>query len=346
MRIDAFGGGQTLGAVGHAARRADRTGFDGFWIPEGGAPAFSLVTAAASVTDGLALGTGIAVAFARSPMVTAQAAWMLAEATGGNFHLGLGTQVKAHVQRRYSADFDPPGPRMREYVHAVRAIFAAFARREKLSFKGDHYSFTLLPEAWAPAPIPYADPPVHLAGVRPWMCRMIGEVADGVKVHPLHTLDYLDTVVRPNLEAGRAAVGRTVDDLEVVIPVMTAVADDEESLRRQREKLRQRLAFYGSTPGYGVVFDASGWPGTAERLNELMRAGDLPEMARTITDEMLDAMTVSATWSDLPRALADKYRGRATRLVCYSALEQWADDESSVERWQDVVREFKQVAHD
>ncbi len=171
---------------------------------------------------------------------------------------------------------------------------------------------------------------------------MIGEVADGIKVHPLHTLDYLDTVVRPNLEAGRAA-GRAVGDLEVVVPVVTAVADDEESLHQQREKLRQRLAFYGS-PGYGVVFDASGWPGTAERLNELLRAGELPQMARTITDEMLDAMTVSATWSDLPKALAAKYRGRATRIVCYSTLEQWADDESSVERWQDVIREFKQVA--
>jgi probable F420-dependent oxidoreductase len=301
--------------------------------------------AAAAVSD-LALGSGVAVAFARSPMVTAQAAWMLAEATGGNFRLGLGTQVRAHVERRYSADFAPPGPRMREYVRALREIFAGFARRAKLSFQGDYYTFTLLPEAWAPPPIPFDDPPVYLAGVRPWMCRMIGEVADGMKVHPLHTLSYLESVVRPNLDAGCTAAGRTLADVELVIPVMTAVGDEEELVERQREQLRQRLAFYGSTPGYGVVFDSSGWPGTGERLNELLRANDLEGMARVITDEMLDAMTVTATWSGLPKALAEKYRGKASRIVCYSAVEQWGSDPASVERWQDVVREFRRVAGD
>jgi alkanesulfonate monooxygenase SsuD/methylene tetrahydromethanopterin reductase-like flavin-dependent oxidoreductase (luciferase family) len=178
------------------------------------------------------------------------------------------------------------------------------------------------------------------------MCRMIGEVADGMKVHPLHTLSYVDSVVRPNLDAGCAAAGRKPGDLELVIPVMTAVGDDEESVLRQREQMRQRLAFYGSTPGYGVVFDSSGWPGTGERLNELLRAGDMAAMAATITDEMLDAMTVTATWSTLPAALAEKYQGKATRIICYSAAEQWATDPASVERWQDVVRGFRQVTGD
>jgi probable F420-dependent oxidoreductase len=346
VKIDAFGGGQTIGAIQRAARQAERAGFDGLWIPESGAPVFSLAAAAASAVSDLALGSGVAVAFARSPMVTAQAAWMLAEATGGNFRLGLGTQVRAHVERRYSATFDSPGPRMREYVRALREIFAAFARRAKLSFEGDYYTFTLLPDTWAPPPIPFADPPVYLAGVRPWMCAMIGEVADGMKVHPLHSLDYLRSVVRPNLEAGCAAAGRALADVELVIPVMTAVGDDEQAITRQREQLRHRLAFYGSTPGYGVVFDASGWPGTGERLNELLRARDLAGMARVITDEMLDAMTVTATWSGLPTALADKYQGTAARIVCYSAVEQWAADPASIERWQDVVTEFKRVAGD
>ena len=343
MEIDAFGGGQTIGAIRRSARAVERAGFDGLWIPEGGAPAFSLAAVAAAEASGLALGTGIAVAFARSPMVTAQAAWMLAEATGGNFRLGLGTQVRAHVERRYSAEFDRPGPRMREYVLALREIFAAFAGRSKLSFEGDFYSFTLLPQTWAPAPLAYPEPPIYLAGVRPWMCRMIGEVADGMKVHPLHTLSYLDEVVRPNVAAGCAAAGRDTGDVKLVIPVMTAVGDDEESIARQREQLRHRLAFYGSTPGYGVVFDASGWPGLGERLGQALRERDTQKMARLVTDEVLDAMTVTAAWSGLAEALAGKYQGRASAIVCYSALEQWAVDPASADRWQDVIAEFRRV---
>jgi probable F420-dependent oxidoreductase len=343
VEIDAFGGGKTIGEIRRSARAVRQAGFDGLWIPEGGAPAFSLAAVAAAEAEGLALGTGIAVAFARSPMVTAQAAWMLAEATAGRFRLGLGTQVRAHVERRYSAEFDRPGPRIREYVLAVREIFAAFAGRSKLSFQGDFYSFTLLPPTWAPAPLAYPDPPVYLAGVRPWMCRMIGEVADGMKVHPLHTLGYLDAVVRPNVAAGCAAAGRDPAGVKLVVPVMTAVGDDEESVTRQREQLRNRLAFYGSTPGYGVVFDASGWPGLGERLNRALRDRDHGEMAQLITDEVLDAMTVTATWSGLAKALADKYRGRASAIVCYSALEQWNADPASADRWQDVIAEFRRV---
>jgi probable F420-dependent oxidoreductase len=344
VHIDVFGGGQTVGGVQSVARQARAAGFETLWIPEGGAPAFALAAVAAAATEDLGVGTGVAIAFARSPMVTAQAAWMLAEATRGNFHLGLGTQVKAHVERRYSAPFDPPGPRMAEYVRALRAIFAAFAGREKLSFTGDHYSFTLLPRTWSPGPLPYPDPPIYLAGVRPWMCRMIGEYADGMKIHPLHTMAYLESVVRPNLTAGCQRAGRPVDDVTLVCPVMTAVSDDGESLRQQREQLRQRLAFYGSTPGYGVVFDASGWPGTGERLNELMRQGAVGEMAATITDEMLDAFAVTATWSDLPKALMARYKGKVDRLVCYSATEQWRRDPDSAARWQDVVRELRGLA--
>ncbi|SEP19487.1 TIGR03617 family F420-dependent LLM class oxidoreductase [Trujillonella endophytica] len=346
LRIDAFGGGQTVRAVQAAARQVEDVGFDGLWIPEGAAPAFSLAAVAAAATDRLMLGTGIAVAFARSPMVTAQAAWMLAEATEGRFVLGLGTQVKAHVERRYSMPFDPPGPRLREYVQALRAIFAAFAREERLAFAGDHYGFSLLPETWAPDPLPYPAPPIHLAGVRPYMCRMIGEVADGIKVHPLHTVAYLDGLVRPNLVAGAERAGRSADELEVVCPVMTAVADDERSLAEQRERLRERLAFYGSTPGYGVVFDSSGWPGVGERLHELARAGRHEEATALVTDEMVDAMAVTTTWAELPAALVAKYRGRATRLVCYSTLKQWETDPESVDRWRDVVRDVRRLGED
>ncbi|CAO5242463.1 TIGR03617 family F420-dependent LLM class oxidoreductase [Frankia sp. AgKG'84/4] len=346
MQIDAFGGGSTLGGIRTSARRVQDAGFDGLWIPESSASPFTLSAAAAAATDRLALGTGIAVAFARSPMVTAQDAWLLAEATGGNFHLGLGTQVKPHIERRYSAEFQPPGPRVKEYVLALREIFAAFAKRSKLSFQGDYYSFSLLTDEWSPGPLTVPDPPIYLAAVQPYMCRVVGEVADGIKIHPLHTLAYLDAVVRPNLAAGCERAGRSVDEVSLVCPVMTAVSDDEQSLARQREQLRTRLAFYGSTPGYDIVFERSGWPGVGARLTELMRARDYPQLAATITDEMLDAFAITASWSDLPKALAERYRGRASRVVCYSTLEQWRQDPDSIDRWKDVVSEFKRLATD
>ena len=296
--------------------------------------------AAALATSSLDLGTGVAVAFARSPMVTAQAAWMLAQATEGRFVVGLGTQVRAHVERRFSAPFTHPGPRMREYIEAMRAIYAAFRGDAKLDFAGAFYSFSLLTPMWSPGPMPYPDPPIYVAGVREWMCRMVGEVADGLLVHPLSTIDYLDQVVLPSVRRGESAAGRSPGTVALVCPVMTAVADDEHLRARQRDGIRARLAFYGSTPGYGVVFDTSGWPGVGERLNALQREGDIEAMKATITDEMVDALAITSTWDELPGRLLDRYEGRADDIVCYSVLDHWNDQPDALERWQDVNRRF------
>ena len=225
--------------------------FAGCWLAEGPRPIFAQCAAAALADASVTLGTGVAVAFARSPMVTAQAAWMLAEATGGRFILGLGSQVKAHVERRFSAPFAHPGRRMEEYVGALRAIFRAFRGEERLHFDGEFYSFSLLPDAWSPGPMDYQDPAVYVAGVRPWMCQMIGRAADGMYVHPLHNLTYLDSVVRPSIAAGAAQAGRDAADVALICPLMTAVGDDEADVMSQREELRARLAWYGSTPGTG-----------------------------------------------------------------------------------------------
>jgi probable F420-dependent oxidoreductase len=165
--LSAFGSAPSLAGAQELSRRAAASGFDALWVPESSQPVFSVCTAAALASPGLGLGTGVAVAFARSPMVTAQGAWMLAQATSGRFVLGLGTQVRAHVERRYSAPFSPPGPRMNEYVASLRAIFRAFRGGEPLRFEGDYYSFSLLPPTWSPGPMDYDDPPIYVAGVRP-----------------------------------------------------------------------------------------------------------------------------------------------------------------------------------
>jgi len=341
--LSAFGAGRSLRQVQELAQRVEAAGFPILWLPEGSQPVFSMCSAAALATSSLTLGTSVAVAFPRSPMLTAQAAWMLAEATDGRFVVGLGTQVRAHIERRFSAAFAHPGPRLREYIGAMRAIYAAFRGDAKLDFAGEFYSFSLLTPMWSPGPMAHPDPPIYVAGVREWMCQMVGEAADGLLVHPLNTIAYLDDVVVPAVRRGEAAAARLPGTVSLVCPVMTAVSDNEAVLDRQRDGIRARLAFYGSTPGYGVVFDASGWPGVGERLNALQRQGDLEAMKRTITDEMLDALSITSTWDDLPGKLLDRFGGRADDIVCYSVLEHWDDDPNSLERWQDVNRRFGEL---
>jgi probable F420-dependent oxidoreductase len=343
-RLSAFGTARSLRGMYDLSRRVEEASFDGFWLPEGSQPVFSLCSAAALATTALSLGTSVAVAFPRSPMLTAQAAWMLAQATEGRFTVGLGTQVRAHVERRYSAPFSNPGPRMREYVDAVRAIYSAFRGTEPLRYEGQYYSFSLLPPTWSPGPMEFDDPPIYIAGVRPWMCQMIGETGDGMLVHPLSSLPYLERLVIPALRRGEARAGREPGRVALVCPVMTAVSDDDQVRDRQRNSIRARLAFYGSTPGYGVVFDESGWPGVGERLNSLQREGRLAEMQQAITDEMVDAFAVTSTWDELPAKLLERFAGRADDIVCYSVIEQWDDDPDSLGRWQDVNRRFRLMA--
>ncbi len=277
-------------------------------------------------------------------MLTAQSAWMLSGMTGGRFILGLGTQVRAHVERRFSAPFAPPGPRMREYVLALRAIFNAFREVEPLNFDGDYYSFSLLPRIWSPGPMPYPDPPIYLAGVRAWMCRMAGRTADGMLVHPMNGRSYLDEVVLPGVRRGEKEAGRSAGSVAIVCPTMVAVSDDDAVRDRQREGIRARLAFYGSTPGYGVIFDSLGWPGVGERLNALQRAGSLDQMLKTVTDEMLDELAVTSTWEDLPRRLVSRFGDTADDVVCYSVFDHWDDEPDALARWQDVNRHFRELA--
>jgi alkanesulfonate monooxygenase SsuD/methylene tetrahydromethanopterin reductase-like flavin-dependent oxidoreductase (luciferase family) len=189
----------------------------------------------------------------------------------------------------------------------------------------------------------FADPPIYVAGVRERMCRIIGECADGMLVHPLSSVPYLDKVVTPSIREGERTAGRPSGSVSLICPVMTAVSDDEETILRQRENMRARLAFYGSTPGYGVVFDSSGWPGVGERLNALQRQRDFAAMSATITDEMLDALAITSTWDELPQRLLSRFGGRADEIVCYSVLEQWDDDADSLGRWQDVTTRYRQL---
>ncbi len=319
MQVDLMTLPLPLPAMAELAGTARGLGYSGMVVTEAGRTAFLGCAAAAVAAPGFHISTGVAVAFPRSPMVTAATAWELAEATGGHFRLGLGTQVRAHIERRYSAPFEHPGPRLREYVLAVRAIFRAFRGEERLAFEGEHWQFSLLPRDWSPGPIDVADPPVDVAAVNPWMLRMAGEVADGVHVHPLNTTTYLRRTVQPELATGAGRAGRDPSDLTVIVPCFTVVGDDEDERDRWRELARMQVAFYGSTPNYGFIFEQVGRPGTTEALRERQRAGDVAGMAALIDDELLGEFVVEGTWAELPARIHQRYDGIADRVVLYFA---------------------------
>lgn len=319
MQLHVMSGGRKLQEVQAVARGVEKAGLDGMVFTESGRTAYLSVTAATLAAPLLEYSTGVAVAFPRSPMVTAKVAWELQEATLGRFRLGLGTQVRAHIERRYGAEFDPPGPRMREYVQALRAIFRAFRGQEKLDFDGEFHELSLLPAMWSPGAIEQSDPAIDVAAVGPWMVRMAGAVADGVHVHPFHSPAYLAERMLPGLRDGAEDAGRSVESLTLSVPVFTIVGDTFEEQEKWADMARFQIGFYGSTKNYAFMFDMLGFEGTSARLNEKLKAGDMAGMAALITDEMLEHFAVRASWDDLADRLRQRYEGTADRLVLYFA---------------------------
>ena len=327
---------QPLGRIGAVAARVQAAGFSGLLFTETGRTAFLNAAVASQAAPGLELSTGVAVAFPRSPFVTAATAWELQEASGGRFRLGLGTQVRTHIVRRYGMPFERPGPRLRDYVLAVKACFTAF-RTGTLDHHGEFYDLDFITPQWSPGHIAEPDPKVDIAAVNPWMLRMAGEVADGVHVHPIGEPGYLRRHVVPNIAAGAAKAGRSPADVEVIVPVLTVVGDTDAERRRERELVRASMSFYGSTPNYAFIWDEAGFDGTTARIREKQKAGDVAGMAAQITDEHIAVFATESTWDGLAAALREKYDALATRLVLYNAL---ADPER-IERYGEVARQLQ-----
>jgi len=333
VHVDVMTTPMPLGRIGEHARRAREVGFTGLLFTEAGRTAYLNAGVAATAAPGLDISTGVAVAFPRSPFVTAATAWEIQDASQGRFRLGLGTQVKTHVVRRYGVAFDRPGPRLRDYVLAVKACFAAF-RTGKLDHHGEFYDLDFITPQWSPGPIDAPDPKVDIAAVNPWMLRMAGEVADGVHVHPIGEPGYLARHVVPKVREGATATGRSVDDVALIVPVMTIVGDSEEERKVEREHLRAMLSFYGSTPNYAFIWDEAGFEGTTSRIREKQKAGDFAGMAAQISDEHLAVFTTESTWDGLADELRRKYSGLADRLVLYNA----GRDPERFERYGEVAR--------
>jgi probable F420-dependent oxidoreductase len=322
-----------LSRIGGLARRTQSAGFSGLLFTETGRTAYLNAAIASQAAPELELSTGVAVAFPRSPFVTAAAAWELQEASGGKFRLGLGTQVRTHVVRRYGVDFERPGPRLRDYLLAVKACFSAF-RTGKLDHHGEFYDLDFITPQWSAGPIDAPDPKVDIAAVNPWMLRMAGEVADGVHIHPLGEPGYINRHAVPNIAKGAASAGRRPSDIALIVPVMTIVGDSDEERDKERELVRASMSFYGSTPNYAFIWDEAGFDGTTARIREKQKAGDFAGMAAQITDKHIAAFATESTWDGLADALTEKYATTATRIVLYNAL----SDPGRIERYGEVAR--------
>jgi probable F420-dependent oxidoreductase len=313
MRLDHYLTPGPLGGVADEVSRAVRLGFDGVMAAETSHDPFLALTAAAGAAPGLDIGTAIAVAFARSPMTVAHAAWDLADVSGGRFLLGLGTQIRAHVVGRFSMPWTAPVSRMREFIAALRAIWASWQEGEPLRFRGDHYRFSLMTPFFNPGPIEHPAVPILLAAVGPSMCRLVGEAADGIHVHPFHTRRYLDEVVRPAIASGATRTGRDPGSSITVANLFVVTGRDDEEMARSAAAARRQIAFYASTPAYRGVLDLHGWD-VGDELNALSKQGRWDEMGSLIDDEMLREVAVVAPPEQVAASISERCQGSVDRL--------------------------------
>jgi probable F420-dependent oxidoreductase len=330
VRVDAPLVTANLVDAGAAARSLEERGYHGAYTFEGPHDPFLPLVAAAAATEELDLMTAVAIAFARNPMTLAAQGHDLQRLSRGRFHLGLGSQIKAHVERRFSMPWSAPAARMRELVLAVRAIWACWQDRTPLRFEGEHYTHTLMTPFFDPGPNRFGTPPIWLGGVGPRMTEVAGEVADGFLVHPFCTARSLLEVTLPALERGRARRGEgTTEPIQLALPVMVATGETEAGFDAALRAVRAQIAFYASTPAYRVVLDVHGWGDLQPRLQERTRAGDWAGMAALVSDDVVDAVAVVAAPDDVADAIVARY-GRLLDRVALNAPytadpELWAD---------------------
>ena len=317
MKIDAALMPDDFSRSGEVAAELERQGFSAAWSFEGPHdPFFSLVLAAGR-TERLELGTAIAVAFARNPMLCAHIAWDLQTLSRGRFVLGLGTQIRPHIVKRYSQPWSKPVARMREFVGAVRAIWRCFGEGERLDFRGEFYQHTLMTPVFNPGPNPFGPPRLFLAGVGPLMVEVAGEVGDGFFVHPFHSPEFLAAVTLPALERGLARASRPREDFEISCQTIVAVGSNDEEIQAARTKAKGQISFYGSTPAYRGVLERHGRPDLQPELNRMSKEGKWLEMIAKIDDDLFDAIGVSGTPSQVGGRLRERndFADRTTLML-------------------------------
>ena len=337
MKFDASLLTHDLTQMAALARFADENDFDGVWTFETADDPFLPLVLAAEHSRRLTVGTSIAVAFPRSPMILAQTAWDLASFSKGRFILGLGTQVKGHNERRFGVKWERPVAKMREVILALRAIWDCWQNQTPLNFQGEFYQLTLMTPFFSPAPHGYHRIPIFVAGVNRRMCQLAGELCEGFHVHPLHTARYLQEKILPNIEIGLARSGRTRSDIELSSSIFVIPTDDADQAVKYAAEVRQQISFYASTPPYRPVFDVEGWGGVADQLKALAARGCWNEMPALISDEMLQRFALLGTWAELPAKVLRKYRGLLDRVSYYIPLIPGQNEDG----WRATIAGFK-----
>jgi probable F420-dependent oxidoreductase len=338
VKVDGGAGlGADAAATGHAAREAEERGYDGVWTAETSHDPFLPLLLAAQQTKRVELGTGIAVAFARNPMTTAVTANDLQLYSEGRFILGLGSQIKPHITKRFSMEWSHPAARMREFVLAMRAIWDSWNNGSKLDFRGDFYTHTLMTPFFNPGPNPFGPPKVFLAGVGGRMTEVAGETCDGFLSHGFTTERYLREVSIPALERGLAKSGRSLDDFEISLAAFVVTGTNEDEMAASTQGTKQQIAFYGSTPAYRPVLELHGWGELQDDLNRLSKEGKWAEMAGLIDDDILDTFAVVGE----PEAIAPGLHARFGDVI--DRLSFYAPYKSDPERWTRVMEALKAV---
>jgi probable F420-dependent oxidoreductase len=302
--------------IGAHAARAEAMGYNGLQVPDAVHDGLLLAALALNATETLIVGTGVLVAFPRSPMTVAIASWDLQKMSAGRFELGLGTQVKANIEQRYSARWDSPVPQLREYVQSVKAIFNSFQTGERLDFRGSHYQFTKLQPFFNPGPIEHPDIPVLCGAVGPDMTRMVARVADGMITHPTNSPpQYIREVCLPRLQAGFEQSDRDGKNFKLILGPLLATGKDDASVAAEWEKQRNMLGFLYSTPAYWPSLELFGYRETGQQLLDLTRSGNWAAMTEVLTDDMLEKFVPRGSYDEIADSLREKYAGLTSRIT-------------------------------
>ena len=331
MKVDGAMLVEDLAKAGAVARRLEAAGYDGAFTFEGRHDPFFPLVHAAEQTERIELGTAIAVAFARSPMLLANVGWDLQHASAGRFILGLGSQIQPHIEKRFSMPWSRPAARMRELVQAVRAIWRCWNEGERLRFRGEFYTHTLMTPFFNPGPNPHGNPRVFLAGVGPKMTEVAGEVADGFFVHPFHTPDSLREQTLPALERGLARAGRKREDFEIACQLLVLTGESDDELGEADVAVRGQVAFYASTPAYRTVLEQHGRGELQTELNHLSKRGAWREMTALVDDELLDRVAVRGTPDEIGAKIRARCAPFADRVMLVTPYR------PKPEAWSDVV---------
>jgi probable F420-dependent oxidoreductase len=337
MKFDATLLSFNLSEIPAYAKAAEALGFDGFWLAETQTDPFLGLTLAAAHTQKMDLGTGIAVAFPRSPTVTAMMAWNIAKMANGRFHLGLGSQVKAHNVLRYGVKWEKPIKKMRETIQAIRAVWHCWQTGEPLDYVGEFFKLQLMTPFFNPGPIDNPNIPIYISAVNKQMLRLSGEECDGVLLHALHSVPYIQEFALPHIETGLAKRGLKREDFQVTTAVFAIPTDNSDYAAWAKNFAKQQISFYLSTPAYRVVAEMHGWQETAQQLSQMARSNQWADMPALITDDILDVIAVTGTWTDLPAFVQQKYEGLLDRVSYYLPF----IPGENIKGWQDTIHGFK-----